>query len=48
MAKLLNRTLTRSLRTPFIITPSHHHTITPSQHHTDLLRPVEQPPGFMV
>jgi hypothetical protein len=26
----------------------HHHTITPSQHHTDLLRPVEQPPGFMV
>jgi hypothetical protein len=28
MAKLLNRTLTRSLRTPF--------TITPSQHRTDL------------
>ena len=43
MAKLLNRTLTRSLRIAL-----HHHTITPSQHHTDLLRRVEQPPGFMV
>src|SRR3954452_10244385 len=28
--------------------PRHHHTITPSQHHTDLLPPVELPPGFMV
>jgi hypothetical protein len=29
MAKLLNRTLTRSLRTPFIITPSHRRSIGP-------------------
>ena len=30
MAKLLNRTLTRSLRTPFISTPSHRRSITPT------------------
>ena len=34
MAKLLNRTLTRSLRTPFIITPSHRRSIGPTCYDT--------------
>ena len=40
MAKLLNRTLTRSLRTPFTITPSHRRSIGPTCYDTSSNHPV--------